>query len=221
MLSRVGQMAEGKEPAANEQPAAYPGYDVGRLLAFSDGVFAIAITLLVLSIPVPNLPRRPDPAQVVAALNDLVPNLIGFGLSFFLVGAQWIAHHRMLRQLTRSDNRLLWLNLLLLLGICLVPLATTLLIRYGDQPATAIAYAGLQAAIGLTFLATRAYLLGRGVVRLASLGVSLVPIAAFLISMPVALRNVNVAYGVWVAGFVVARAIEARVHPSLWSRSPS
>jgi uncharacterized membrane protein len=207
--------------AEADEPAAHPGYDVGRLLAFSDGVFAIAITLLVLSIPVPNLPRGADPAQVVAALNDLVPNLIGFGLSFFLVGTQWIAHHRMLRQLTRTDNRMLWLNLLLLLGICLVPFATTLLIRYGDQPATAIAYASLQTAIGLTFLAMRAYLLGRGLVRLGSLLVSLMPIAAFLISMPVALRNVNVAYGVWVAGFVVARVIEARVHPSLWTPSPS
>src|ERR1700730_2010910 len=118
----------------------HASYDVGRLLAFSDGVFAIAITLLVLGIPVPNVPPGPDQAaRLAATLSGTAGNLEGFALSFVLVGAQWISHHRILRGVTFSTARLLWLNLLLLLGICLVPFATSLLVRYGDTTTGAIA----------------------------------------------------------------------------------
>jgi uncharacterized membrane protein len=104
------------------EPAAREGYDVGRLLAFSDGVFAIAITLLVLSIPVPNSTgKAAEAAQLSGALVGQYRELLGFALSFVLVGAQWILHHQLLRRLTSCDARILWLNLLILLGICLVP----------------------------------------------------------------------------------------------------
>src|SRR5215472_9480219 len=160
---------EDEEPAVATragQQGARKGYDIGRLLAFTDGVFAIAITLLVLSIPVPNLPAAPDPsaqgALLATALAHLVPNLTGFVVSFILVGAQWIVHHRMLRQLDFCDGALLWLNLLILLGICLVPFGTGLLVRYGDTATGAIAYAGLQVGIGVSFLAMRLYLAAHG-----------------------------------------------------------
>src|SRR5258708_3986886 len=171
----MASTVEDDEPKAGSRPAAREGYDVGRLLAFSDGVFAIAITLLVLSIPVPEIPRGPDQsARLAAALFELRPQLLGFGLSFILVGAQWMAHHQMLRQLTFSDTRVLWLNLLILLGICLVPFATSLLVNYGDTAAGAIAYGSWQLLIGLSFMAMRTYLAVRGAAQRRSILLSLV-----------------------------------------------
>jgi uncharacterized membrane protein len=200
---------EGDELEAGARPAGHDAYGVGRLLAFSDGVFAIAITLLVLSVPVPDVPAGPDlNARLGDALLRLAPNLGAFAFSFLLVGAQWMIHHRLLRGVRRSDRGLMWLNLLTLLGICLVPLATTLLVRYGDQPNGCIAYASLQVGISLSYMALRLYLAnlaGRG--RGASL-LGLVQVAGFAASIPVAGLNVNAAYALWLGGFALARFME-------------
>jgi uncharacterized membrane protein len=192
----------------------HASYDVGRLLAFSDGVFAIAITLLVLGIPVPNVPPGPDQAaRLAATLSATAGNLEGFALSFVLVGAQWIGHHRILRGVTFSTARLLWLNLLLLLGICLVPFATSLLVRYGDTTTGAIAYASLQAFIGVLFIALRAYLAANGAGPGTSPLLGAIPLGGFVLSIPVAFLDVRFSYALWLAGFAVARILEARARP--------
>jgi uncharacterized membrane protein len=195
--------AEGDEARGASGPDPGTAYDLGRLYAFSDGVFAIAITILVLGIPIPNVQHS---SQLLGALPSIVPNLLGFALSFVLVGAQWIAHHRLLRRLDFCDGRILQLNLLLLMGICLVPFASTLLARYGDSAAGAIPYAALQAAIGIVFMALRLYLLHHGVDLRTTLALSWVPIVVFVVSMPLALRSTDLTYAVWLAGFAVSRA---------------
>jgi uncharacterized membrane protein len=205
---------EDEEPdVVADQPAAAERYDVGRLLAFSDGVFAIAITLLVLSIPVPNVPGSgpEQAANLASALLGLRRELFGFGLSFILVGAQWMAHHQILRRLTFTDTRIMWLNLLILLGICLVPFATSLLIRYGDTSTGAIAYATLQLLIGVMFLVMRLYLNSRGAASPTSLLVSAISLSGFAVSIPVALWNPTWTYYLWLAGFASARTLETRI----------
>jgi len=197
-------MSEDDEPGAAAANGARGGYDVGRLLAFSDGVFAIAITLLVLGIPVPSHGGPLLPGELLG----LLPNLGGFALSFLLVGTQWIAHHRLLRRLDFCTAPILWLNLLLLMGICLVPFATSLLIRYGGTPAGAITYATLQAAIGIVFMSLRLYLVHHGVDLRRTLALSWIPVVSFVVSIPVALLDVNLAYAVWVLGFAVSRVRE-------------
>jgi uncharacterized membrane protein len=186
------------------------GYDVSRLLAFSDGVFAIAITLLVLTIPVPNdpdgLPNRN--ALLASRLGELLPSLSGFALSFALVGAHWIIHHRVLRGVTRCDRGLLWLNLVLLLGICLVPFATSVLTRYGDTPSGLIAYAALQIGISFAYLALRLYLArqrGRGYLEAA---LALTQVVGFAASIPVAFVSLRWAYLLWFAGIGAARFLD-------------
>ncbi|HEY7198946.1 MAG TPA: TMEM175 family protein [Candidatus Dormibacteraeota bacterium] len=208
---------EGEESAAAAaQAGPRDAYGTSRLLAFSDGVFAIAITLLVLSIPLPDLnPDAPDlNQQLIAALRNLLPFLAGFGLSFVLIGAHWIIHHRTLRGVARPDSRLLWLNLLILLGICLVPFATSLLLHYGRAPAATIAYAALQVWISLTYLALRIYLAGRDGGTLPSLTLGLIQLAGFAISIPVALVDVRAAYALWLAGVGAARVVEGRLRVS-------
>jgi uncharacterized membrane protein len=204
---------EGDEPDVGDRPAAHAGYDVGRLLAFSDGVFAIAITLLVLSIPVPSVPGSgaEQAANLAAALLGQRKELFGFGLSFLLVGAQWVGHHQMLRQLASTDSRILWLNLLILLGICLVPYATSILVRYGDTSTGAIAYATLQMLIALMFLAMRLYLASRGEAPRTRPVVAAVALTGFAVSIPVALWNATWTYYFWLAGFAAARILETRL----------
>ncbi len=111
-----------------------------RLEAFSDGVFAIAITLLVLEIVVPHLE---EPGELGQALLDLWPSYLAYATSFLTIGIMWINHHSVFRQLGEVDHRFLFINLGLLMCISFVPFPTTLLADYawgGDGKAAALAY---------------------------------------------------------------------------------
>jgi uncharacterized membrane protein len=93
-----------------------------RLEAFSDGVFAIVITLLILNVRVPD-----GRTFTLQSLRPLVPSLATFILSFIMVGVYWIAHHHMLHFITQVNRRLLWMNLLVLLCVVFIPFPTSLL----------------------------------------------------------------------------------------------
>ncbi len=99
-MSAVGN----DEPEKLLAGAGRSGYDLGRTLAFTDGVFAIAITLLVLTIPIPRFPGSPTNAELWRALLGQAPHLIGFAVSFYVVGAMWVAHHGLLRHLERVNR---------------------------------------------------------------------------------------------------------------------
>jgi uncharacterized membrane protein len=183
-------------------------YDLGRLLAFSDGVFAIAITLLVLAIPVPTLPKQ----ELGMALRDLLPNFAGFVLSFVLVGLYWSLHHQLFRALLRCPQRLLSLNLVLLLCVCLVPFSAALLPRYGDTVIAVQVYAGNMALVGLLFGALRLYLsTTRGLADEALLGgrLGLIPTLVgpviFLASIPMASWNASAAEFFWLTMIPIGR----------------
>lgn len=97
--------------------------DVDRLIGFSDGVFAIAITLLVLNIEVPTM----GPNNVASAVFAEWPDILTYVISFLVIGNYWISHHRVFQQIERQDGRLLWFNLLFLLCVAFVPFPTSLL----------------------------------------------------------------------------------------------
>jgi uncharacterized membrane protein len=97
-----------------------------RLKAFSDAVFAIAITLLVIEVHVPRLDTLDDTAYL-AALAHLIPSFMGFMLSFLTIGALWIAHHRLFGVLDGHEPRLMWPNMLLLMVVAFMPFATALM----------------------------------------------------------------------------------------------
>jgi uncharacterized membrane protein len=113
-----------------------------RLEAFSDGVFAIAITLLVLEIHVPD----PGTGNLAHELGAQWPSYVAYAVSFLTIGIIWINHHAMIRRVKAVDHELLTLNILLLLFVGLLPFTTALMAAYlqeseGEALAAAI-YAG-------------------------------------------------------------------------------
>jgi uncharacterized membrane protein len=130
--------------------------DTARLESFSDGVFAVAITLLVLNIPVPT-PKSGVDGQLLATLAGHWPDYLAYTISFVFILIMWINHHRMFRLIHRSDHTLLLLNGLLLLLIALVPFATALLAEYftsslpEDARVAAVVFNGLYLAIAVVF----------------------------------------------------------------------
>ena len=96
-----------------------------RIVFFSDAVFAIVITLLVLEIKVPHL-EHSDEASLNDALIHLLPKFFGFVCSFFIVGLMWFEHHRIFRYIERFDTGLIWRNLVFLLFISFIPFPTAL-----------------------------------------------------------------------------------------------
>jgi uncharacterized membrane protein len=98
-----------------------------RLVFFSDAVFAIAVTLLVLDIHVPSLPHMISIGDSWNALFELMPSFFAFVLSFLVIGRFWMGHHERFRSLRHFDQRLMWPNMIYLLAIAYMPFATAFL----------------------------------------------------------------------------------------------
>src|SRR4051812_27652032 len=107
-------------------PAVETGVAKDRTIAFSDGVFAIAITLLILSVEIPDL-HGDSAAQLDRALDATVPDLISYFIGFYVIGKFWLAHHSMFQNLRGLDSRLMNANLLYLAFIALLPFPTGVL----------------------------------------------------------------------------------------------
>ncbi|MGA5170776.1 TMEM175 family protein [Streptomyces lavendulocolor] len=116
-----------------------------RVLALSDGVFAIAMTLLALDI---RLPAGLDSAGFEGALGEVVPNLWAYVLSFVVIAAFWQGHHQVFRYVREVDGTVIKLGLISLGLIALMPFPTTLLAEYGDESQSVAVYSGAVAAIG-------------------------------------------------------------------------
>ena len=124
--------------------------ETGRVEAFSDGVFAIAITLLILEIKIP----KPSDGALGNQLLRQWPSYFAFLISFAFIGIMWINHHRLFTHIKRCNNTLMILNLLLLLGVTIVPFPTAVLathIGFADQSTAALLYNGVYVFIAIIF----------------------------------------------------------------------
>jgi uncharacterized membrane protein len=113
-----------------------------RVEALADGVIAIAMTLLVLEVRVPELAEPITGVGMVDALWGILPNVAGYAVSFVILGMIWIGHHNQFHFIRRVDRTLLWLNIFYLLCVAFVPFATAFLARYPLQPASLLIYGG-------------------------------------------------------------------------------
>lgn len=163
-----------------------------RVVAFTDGVFAIVITILVLELGVPpDLPERP----LREAIEQTGPELIAWVISFLLVGMYWVWHRDMFVQVRAVNRDVVWLNLLLLLPISLIPFAASVLNEYPREAIALRLYGLVLTAVALLRFGLYAYLMRHPVLlwqtasprqqRIGGL-LALAPIVVYLIASLVA-----------------------------------
>jgi uncharacterized membrane protein len=99
-------------------------FQIERMILFTDAVFAIAITLLVIEIKAPHIPHDFTAAQIVDQLLNLSPLFIGFIISFFVIAIYWRSHHRLFSFIKDYDDKLIWLNFFFLFTIILMPFSS-------------------------------------------------------------------------------------------------
>jgi uncharacterized membrane protein len=123
------------------QGSAAAGRDRDRIVNLSDGIFAIAITLLVLDIRVPDIPENLVAAELPGELLSLWPKYLGYFLSFVSISVFWMIHHSIFRTIRAYDRTLLYLNFLFLMVVAFVPFPTSLLGVYGNHRLPVAIYA--------------------------------------------------------------------------------
>jgi uncharacterized membrane protein len=176
--------------------------DFGRIVAFTDGVMAVAITLLVLNLEVPEV--RPD--ELDEALRDLDGSFLAYVLTFALVGRFWVIHHNLFETLERFDGRMMVLNLLFLMLIALMPFGMDLVDSYPDTSIAIATFAVILSLTSFTHWTMAAHALRSDFVHaqrvrdtrrrsVISLGVP----AVFLMSVPVAFVSPVAAQLMWAA----------------------
>ena len=176
------------------------GIALGRTLALSDGIFAIAMTLLAFQIQPPDLHGN-EVHHLASALGALGNRYFVYVLSFAVIGTLWLAHHRTFRHTRRADEALMSLNILFLMAIAALPFPSAVMGRYGSERTAVVLYASSMAVAGgllgaLLLLARRRRLLTpetshEGVV--AALWNSGSTVVVFTLSIPVALVAPTVA----------------------------
>jgi uncharacterized membrane protein len=128
-----------KSPDHLHDPVERSAFQLERLILFSDAVFAIAITLLIIEIKTPVLSERSTSA-LLDALAEKFSEFFGFLLSFTVIGTFWISHHRLFGFITGYTHRLLLLNLFMLFWIVFLPFTSGLNSHYGGMDAVWMIY---------------------------------------------------------------------------------
>ena len=129
-----------------------------RVEAFSDGVFAIVVTLLVLELKVPLLGDPHGKGALLEGLRELIPKFVSWLLSFIIVCKFWLNHNRLLDDARHADYALVWLNSLFLLGQAFIPFPTALLGEYPSNPLAVAVFGCVMAVNTLLFIALQAYI---------------------------------------------------------------
>ena len=115
---------------AKHVPSEHDRFQLERIILFTDAVFAIAITLLIIEIKVPHFHGKPTEDQLWEATLEQIPEWIGFIISFFVIGSYWRAHHRLFGYVIHYDGNLIFRNLMFLMSIAIMPYTTAFYSTY-------------------------------------------------------------------------------------------
>ena len=200
----------GGRSAENPETHRERRFDLSRATAFSDGVFTIAATLLVLSIDVPHLSNA-DAGQLGHELAEQTDQYVSYAISFAVIGLLWFRHHRFFHELGEVNAKMLALNLGYLSFVALVPFPTELIGQYSDQPIAVALYAATISGVvifaaAMWWYAGRAHLYKSESVEAGSRQSAiriLVSPAIMLASIPVAYLDTSVAKYMWLLLLVV------------------
>jgi uncharacterized membrane protein len=132
-------------------------FSKSRVETFSDGIFAIIITLLVLEIKVPHIHDYHSDAELLTALLELFPKFIGWIISFFTIAVIWVNHHKIFKQIKELDNGVFWWNAFLLLWCTFIPFPTAVLGDYPNNLTSVVLYGMVMALMALGFTLMRLY----------------------------------------------------------------
>ncbi len=182
------------------------GRGLDRVITFSDGVFAIAITLLVLNLRVPHVSGHDIDHQLLKALGKDGGLLVGFVISFFVIARYWMSHHRLSILLRRIDTPFIVINLFFLAFIVFIPFPTEVIGSYGGRTTSVVFYACAMVPTGLLSWATWEYALRNGLddgrappgTRRQAAARSGYTVAVFALSIPVAFADAGAAQLMWV-----------------------
>jgi uncharacterized membrane protein len=128
-----------------------------RVETFSDGIFAIIVTLLILEIKVPHIEHQGSVPELLGAIRMLMPKFASWVISFLTICIVWVNHHRLFEQFKGINIVLFWLNVHLLLWVCFVPFPTALVGDYPHNPLAVAFYGVVMGFIGLAFFIARLY----------------------------------------------------------------
>jgi uncharacterized membrane protein len=192
-----------------DEPSEVPP-SLERVIFFSDAVFAIAMTLLVIDITIPAVSDMTND-DLIEQLRLLAPNIFSYTLSFAVVGTYWLAHWRRFHYIGRANEQLALINLFLLGFVALIPFPTAVLGAHGDLPAALVLYVGVLSAGGIVgalswLYAYRAGLCRPGVGgRELRLGLmrSLIGPAVMLASLPLIAVSTTLAELSWILIFPI------------------
>jgi uncharacterized membrane protein len=129
--------------SSEEEDQGIPGLGKGRIESLTDGIFGTVMTVLVLSLSVPIITSTSltsENLQLFSSLRSLLPDILSYVISFFILGAFWIRHHTIFRYVTRVDRWMLWLNIIFLLTIGFIPFSTALIGRYPFAQLSLVVY---------------------------------------------------------------------------------
>jgi TMEM175 potassium channel family protein len=188
-----------------------------RLEAFSDGVMAIIITIMVLEL-------RPPSGVAIADLGPLVPKLLSYLLSFVFVAIYWNNHHHLLHAVQRVDGRVLWANVHLLFWLSLVPFVTAWMGEHGAAPMTVSAYGAvllLSAVAYFLLTVTLRRLHGKDSVLARALGADWkgkASVVAYVVAILLAFENRWAAIAIYVAVALVWLIPDRRIERVLGTR---
>ena len=191
--------------------------EFNRIVSFSDGIFAIAMTLLVLGLTIPAGVK-----DLTRALLDDKGDFLAYAISFAVLARYWLAHHRFFSALERFDRRLMGLNLFYLAWIALVPFSSQVLGDYGEKTDAAVLYAINMILVSGSFYVQLAYAYRRELFRAEARQyerryngpMSLVVVGVFAVSIPVAFASVLAAQLIWVGTLFVGRQVVRRLTPA-------
>ena len=179
--------------------------EFGRIVSFSDGVFSIAITLLVLNL---GIEKGLTEAKIDDALWNLREDLLAYGISFAVIGRFWLVHHRFFSEVEAFDGRLIGLNMLYLGWIVLIPFSSEVLGEYGGETTAVVLYSVNLAVVVLLGLLMNVYARRRGLTKVddhthRENQIRSVYIAGvFLLSIPLAFSAPSLAPFLWLVLFL-------------------
>lgn len=132
-------------------------FSKSRVETFSDGIFAIIITLLVLEIKVPHIQEHHSADELFKAITGLFPKFIGWIISFFTIAVIWVNHHKIFKQIKQLDTGIFWWNAFLLLWTSFIPFPTAVLGDYPNNQTSVVLYGVVMSLMAVSFSFMRFY----------------------------------------------------------------